>query len=85
VAQVEDIVVFRSRFLNLDHAYSDRARAEANECLEALEHRAGTTSPEAFIVELCAITALADNAHSQCCHRVRRCEALGGSDSSDPL
>jgi hypothetical protein len=64
--QLEDLAVFRSQFLDLDRAYSNTARAQAVERLGALERAAGTTSPEAFAVELCAIAALADNGHTSC-------------------
>ncbi len=64
--QLEDLAVFRSQFLDLDRAYSDTARAQAVERLAALERAAGTTSPEALTLELCAITALADNGHTSC-------------------
>ena len=65
-AQIEDIGVFRSQFLNIDRAYSDAARVRAAERLAALESAAGSASPETFTLELCAITALADNGHTRC-------------------
>lgn len=65
-AQIEDIAAFRSQFLDVDRAYSPAARAEATKRLAKLEQNAGDVSPEAFIVEICAIAALADNGHSQC-------------------
>jgi hypothetical protein len=64
--QSEDIAFFRQRFLNIDRSYSDAARATARERLAKLEQKAGDISPETFIIEICAITALADNGHSQC-------------------
>lgn len=66
VAQLEDIATFRSQFLDIDRSYSQTARAQASQRLATLEQAAGSTSPGAFLVELCAIAALADNAHSEC-------------------
>jgi hypothetical protein len=62
----EDIIVFREQFLAADRSFTPEARATAEARLSRLERVSESTSPSAFIVELCRIAALADNGHTQC-------------------
>src|SRR5258707_1197273 len=62
----EDIIVFREQFLAVDRSCTPEASATAEARLSHLERVAESMSPQAFIVELCRIAALADNAHTQC-------------------
>jgi hypothetical protein len=65
-AQLDDLAVFRAQFLAVDRSYSPAARTEAERRLALLAVRAGTESAAEFAIELCRITALADNGHTQC-------------------
>jgi hypothetical protein len=63
-ARRADIAAFREQFLAPDRAYSDAARAEAEQRLTALEAKAGDISQVYFELELSRIVALADNGHT---------------------
>jgi hypothetical protein len=62
----EDIAAFREKFLAIDKSFTTEARAAAEARLERLERRAPSISPEEYVVELCRIAALSDNAHTGC-------------------
>lgn len=64
--QREDVKVYREKFLALDRSFSTEARAAAEARLSKIENAANPLSPIEFAVELCRITALADNGHTQC-------------------
>lgn len=64
--QREDIKVYREKFLAVDRSFSDEGRAAAEVRLTKLENASNPLSPIEFAVELCRITALADNGHTQC-------------------
>jgi hypothetical protein len=65
-AQREDIAAFRTRFLEVDRAFSVQARARAEQRLARMEQARTPSPPVAFAVELCRIAALADNGHTLC-------------------
>lgn len=50
--------------LNKDHAFQPEARKEAERRVERLQARIGQVNDADFILELCRITALADNGHT---------------------
>lgn len=58
--------MFRHEVFEPSRAYSPAARIKAQERLVKLERSAGHVSQAAFTVEICRITALADNLHSSC-------------------
>lgn len=62
--RVEDIGVFRTKFLAVDKSFTPEARAEAERRLTALQARVSEISQLAFELELARIVALADNGHS---------------------
>lgn len=64
--QREDLRVFRENFLAIDRSFSPAARAAAEKRLAIIENAPEPLEPTHFAVELCRITALADNAHTQC-------------------
>jgi hypothetical protein len=64
--QREDLKVYRQKFLAVDRSFSADARAAVNERLARIETAREPLSPTHFAVELCRITALADNGHTQC-------------------
>lgn len=64
--QREDIKVYREKFLAVDRSFSTEARAAAEARLSKIENASNPMSPIEFAVELCRITALADNGHTQC-------------------
>ncbi len=64
--QREDAKVYREKFLAVDRSFSTEARAEAEARLSRIENSSQPLSPIEFSVELCRITALADNGHTQC-------------------
>jgi hypothetical protein len=64
--QTQDLAVFRREVFEPSRAYSPSARIEAEQRLVKLERRAGHLSEAALTVEICQITALADNLHSSC-------------------
>lgn len=64
--QREDLQAYRNNFLAIDRSFSATARAAAEARLSRMENASRPLSPIEFAVELCRITALADNAHTQC-------------------
>ena len=64
--QREDLKVYRQKFLAVDRSFNPAARAAVEKRLSSIENLPEPLSPTAFAVELCRITALADNAHTQC-------------------
>jgi hypothetical protein len=58
--------VYREKFLAVDRSFSAEARAAAEARLSKIENASTPLSPIEFAVELCRITALADNGHTQC-------------------
>lgn len=64
--QREDAKVYREKFLAVDRSFSPEARAAADARLSKIENASNPMSPIEFAVELCRITALADNGHTQC-------------------
>lgn len=64
--QREDLAVYRQKFLAVDRSFSPAARAAVEERLAKIENAPEPLSPIDFAVELCRITALADNGHTQC-------------------
>lgn len=84
--QREDLEVYRNNFLAVDRSFSATARAAAEERLSRIEKASKPLSPMEFAVELCRITALADNAHTQCMpHYVGRivCERFAALIAKD--
>jgi hypothetical protein len=67
--QVKDLAAFRAGFMDLDRAFTPNARAVAEQKLSELEGASRQTSTAEFLVALCKITAMADNAHSSCFYR----------------
>ncbi len=64
--QREDLRVYREKFLAIDRSFSAEARAAAEARLSRIENASKPLTPTEFAVELCRITALADNGHTQC-------------------
>lgn len=64
--QRADVRVYREKFLAVDRSFDAAARAEAEARLSRIENASEPLSPAQFAVELCRITALADNAHTRC-------------------
>ena len=62
-AQRQDLDYF-AKLQARDRSYSPAARAEANKEIAALEASTSVLSPQAFLVRLMQITALADNGHT---------------------
>jgi hypothetical protein len=63
-ARHADIAAFRERFLAMDRAYAEAARAEAETRLAALQAQVDSVPPAYFELELARIVALADNGHT---------------------
>jgi len=62
-AQRQDLDYF-AKLQALDHAFSPAARAEATRRITAMEAAPAPLSPQAFLVQLMQISALADNGHT---------------------
>ena len=63
---LRDARTFEAEVLDVDRSFTPVARREAEARVHALEARLGTTSLLAIQVEVCRITALADNGHTTC-------------------
>jgi len=62
-AQRQDLDYF-AKLQAMDHAYSPASRAEANRRIAAMEAASAPLSPQAFLVQMMQISALADNGHT---------------------